>query len=76
MYLEIKDKIRKEIISQHGKMVHFIERNPELNINQQQLSMYLNPSKNCTLETLLKILSALNLDLDIKRRKKVKAELE
>jgi hypothetical protein len=64
-YFYFKDDIKKAIIEKYGSFKDFSE---VYGIEQSHLSLFLNGSKNTTLNKINKILDFLDLELCVKRK--------
>jgi hypothetical protein len=65
MYFYFKDDIKKAIIEKYGSFKDFCE---VIGMEQSHLSLFLNGTKNTTLEKISRITDYLDLELSVKRK--------
>ena len=75
MYFDIKNEIKKAIISEHGSIKKFIERNPEKGFTQSKISLTLNPSNNTTLKNIYEIVECLEIGIKLYRKPNLKVKI-
>ncbi|PQJ12849.1 hypothetical protein CJD36_003650 [Flavipsychrobacter stenotrophus] len=63
----IKSEIKAEIYRQYSSVVDFLEKNPELNVSESGICQRLDPTRGCNLTKLMPIVSALKMQLALKR---------
>lgn len=74
-YFKIKDEIKERIRMDYDTMKSFLDSHPELNMNESQLSIALNPSRGANLTTLTKISDCLGIELTTRRKPIIKTNL-
>jgi len=75
MFHHIKSKVKEQIIAQYGSIKNFIKGNPDKNFTYVKLSLLLNPSKNCTLESLQPVLESLDMELNLIKKIRFKENI-